>query len=113
MAIIITKLAPNLILFATKVQIQDAWEIQWGYMLPHFPFCVAMLDFYFENGAQELLGLNVNVAYVALGINVVMWYALYEYLDAIIPNAYGISKGWCCCLTYCKSKKVNLDEIED
>jgi ABC-type multidrug transport system fused ATPase/permease subunit len=113
MAIIISKLAPNITLVAEGKDIVPAGEIVFGYFLPHFPFCVAMLDFYFDNGAETLLGLSTDFAYVALGINVVGYYLLYEYLDAIIPNAYGISKSCCCCLTYCKKKKVNLDEMED
>lgn len=50
---------------------------------------------------------------MCLGADIVVYYLLYEYLDAIIPNAYGIKKGCCCCLTYCRKKKVTFDKLDD
>jgi hypothetical protein len=133
MAIVVSKLAPNMeILANNKVmeecclvgstccdpdyipqEIKSADAIYCGYFIPHFPFTVAMLDFFFEDGAKNLLGLSSSVAYMCLGICSVFYYFLYEYLDAIIPNAYGIKKGCCCCLTYCRKKKVTFDEVDD
>jgi hypothetical protein len=133
MAIVVSKLAPNMeILANNKVmeecclvgstccdpdyipkEIKSADTIYCGYFIPHFPFTVAMLDFFFEDGAKNLLGLSSSVAYMCLGICTVFYYFLYEYLDAIIPNAYGIKKGCCCCLTYCRKKKVTFDEVDD
>lgn len=42
--------------------------------------------------------------------SIVFWYMLYEYFDSIIPNAYGISKGICCCFTSCGKEKAILEE---
>jgi hypothetical protein len=72
-----------------------------------------MLDFYFLNGAKSLLGVDPIWAYIALAINVVVYFFFYEYFDAIIPNAYGISKNCCCCFSYCRTNKAKLDDEED
>lgn len=82
-----------------------ASSLQWGYVIPHFPYSIIVLDFFFKNGAEALLGLNITYAYFALIANVVGWYLVYEYLDAIIPNAFGIRKSLCCCLTMCCGRR--------
>ena len=71
-------------------KIAPANNLQWGYFIPHFPYSVILLDFFFKDGAKLFLGLNITYAYFALIANVVGWYILYEYLDAVIPNAFGI-----------------------
>ena len=102
------KCALNLSNQAPPCVVAPASLIQIGYIIPHFSYGVTLLDFFFKNGASKFLGLKSELAYIALGSSVVFWYVMYEYFDSIIPNAYGISKGFCCCISSCFKDKANM-----
>ena len=48
---------------------------------------------------------NIPVAWVCLTATVPLYFFLYLYMDAIIPDTYGIAKGFCFCLK--RKKKVD------
>lgn len=56
-----------------------------------------------------MLDLNVKFAWTSLVLVTPLYVFLYMYLDAILPNIYGIRQGCCFCLR--KKKKPAL--IED
>ena len=70
-----------------------------------------MLDFYIDGGPASILDFNVNVAWASLILVTPIYVALYMYLDAIMPNVYGIRQSCCFCL---KKKKLilSLDDEE-
>jgi hypothetical protein len=62
-----------------------------------------LLDFYIDGGPASILDLNVNVAWASLVLVTPFYVGLYMYLDAIMPNVYGIRQSCCFCL---KKKKL-------
>ena len=71
---------------------------QIGYVFPHFSFGIIILDYFVENGAELTMGLDVTYAWIALVSSIPFYFLLYIYLDAIIPNAFGIALRPCFCL---------------
>ena len=63
---------------------------QLSYILPNFSFGIILLDFYINGGPETILDLNVNVAWISLALVTPIYVMLYMYLDAIMPNVYGI-----------------------
>jgi hypothetical protein len=68
------------------------------YLAPHFSFGVIMLEFYVKGGPESLLNLDVNVAWISLLCSIPLYLLAYMYLDAVIPNAYGIRESPLFCL---------------
>lgn len=69
--------------------------VQLFYWIPHFPM-TAILTHYVD--AFSVADLNMGFAWVALILNIPLHFALYMYLDQVVPNTYGISKSCCFCL---------------
>lgn len=60
-----------------------------------------------------MLDLNINVAWISLFLVTPLYIILYMYLDAIMPNAFGIRESCCFCLK--KKRKIpqfDADEEE-
>lgn len=72
--------------------------IQVAYILPHFSFGIVILDFFTRGAALALFGIKVAYAWLALVFSIPLYLGLYFYLDAIIPNEYGIAISCCFCL---------------
>jgi len=85
---------------------------QLWYIIPNFSFGVILVDYYIHNGAQAVLGLEVSVAWVSLLFSIPFYVGLYMWLDAIIPNTYGISESLCFCLKR-KKNEVEWADIGD
>ena len=65
-----------------------------GYPLPFVPMSVIITDaIALPLGDQSLL-----LAWLALLVSLPVYYFIYVYLDQVLPNTYGISKGCCFCL---------------
>ena len=75
----------------------ELW-LQFGYVFPHFSFGIIILDYFVKDGANTIMGLNVEYAWAALAASVPFYFLAYTYLDAIIPNAFGIAMKPCFCL---------------
>ena len=85
---------------------------QIGYVLPHFSFSIVFLEFLTKGGAS-FLGFNVVLAWIMLIIQTPLYLCLYLYLDAVIPNQYGIALKCCfCCRRDPKEQEIRLDEHE-
>lgn len=80
------------------------------YVFPNFSFSVCLLDIYVPGGALALLRVDVMVAWVALALATPVYICLYTYLDAVIPNAYGISESPMFC---CRRKPQKVSETTD
>lgn len=64
--------------------------VQLAYLIPNFSFGVIALEIYVPGGALKLLGVNVTVAWTCLALATPFYLIVYVYLDAVIPNVYGI-----------------------
>ena len=84
--------------------------IQAAYILPHFSFGIVILDFFTAGAALALFGIKVAHAWVALVLSIPFYLGLYLYLDAIIPNEYGIARSCCFCL---RREKRAQDEVQN
>jgi len=93
------------------LEVQPYYGEQWFelcYVMPHFSFGRILLEYLIDDGANKLffkliIPLPLHRAWWASVATTVGYFLLYLYLDAIIPNAYGIAKPCCFCL---KSKKT-------
>ena len=82
-----------------------------SYILPNFSFGIILLDFYIQGGPTSILALDVGVAWASLILVTPIYVMLYMYLDAILPNEFGIRQSCCFCLK--KKKLVPSFEEED
>jgi len=80
-----------------------------GYWLPHFPFSVVLMEYFFTQGALDILGLNATWAWTALAAQTPLYTLLYIYFDSVIPNAFGISKSLC----FCFGSKQNRAQMQN
>ena len=81
--------------------------------MPHFSFGRILIEYLIDDGANKLwfkilLPLPIHRAWWASIGTVVFYFLFYMYLDAIIPNTYGIARPCCFCL---KSKSGNKSSI--
>jgi ATP-binding cassette, subfamily A (ABC1), member 3 len=63
------------------------------------------------NGAQDMLSVDVIYAWVASISCFFFYLGLYCYLDAIIPNTYGISRHPCFCFKSSKKQESASTDI--
>ena len=66
-----------------------------GYVLPHFTFGIILLEFLVDHGIpmifyRAIVPLNPLSAWICTILTPVFYICLYVYLDAIVPNKYGI-----------------------
>lgn len=66
--------------------------------MPHFSFGIVLLDYFTAGVANELLDVSSTFAMVCLIVSIPVYIGLYMYLDAVIPNEFGIAKTCCFCL---------------
>ncbi len=71
----------------------NPWRVYLCYFLPHFPSTVLITSLVSEDSL-----LSVPASWVTLVIISPTYYALYWYLDQVVPDTYGISKSCCFCL---------------
>ena len=70
----------------------NPWRLYLCYFLPHFPSTVLIANLLIQGSL-----LNVTVSWITLIIISPAYYALYWYMDQIVPDTYGISKSCCFC----------------
>lgn len=62
--------------------------------------------------AFNTLNVNLTSAWIFLVLSVPAYFALYVYLDIVMPSTYGIRAPCCFCLKKNKVDKENKTEIE-
>ena len=60
------------------------------YLMPNCSYAIILQNYLVKGAPSVILGLNVNTAWTCLVLSIPFYLMLYMYLDAIIPNAYGI-----------------------
>ena len=100
---IISVLADSLsAVVAQKPYYGEQW-LNAGYMLPHFTFGMVLLDFLVDHGFPKLaykaiLPLSMESVWAWNFLSIAIYLCLYIYLDAVIPNKYGVTKSYCFCI---------------
>jgi len=94
----------------------EQW-LQLGYILPHYTFGFTLLDFLVDHGApavvfRVILPTNMTRVWYANVATIFFYIGLYVYLDAVIPNKYGVTQDWCFCLPCKRKNKDNIDDEE-
>jgi len=72
--------------------------------MPTFPACILTLWLCSLPEGQDhgtnffdVFAMNQTVAWICLVLNVPFWFAVYYYLDCVMPNSYGIQLHPCFC----------------
>ena len=72
-------------------------NIQYFFWFPTFPFTVLMTNLLSPEGQKSSWEVSGAVAWFFLIIQGPLWYFLHLYIEAIMPDNYGISKHPCFC----------------
>ena len=91
---------------------QSTWWVQLLYMFPQVPFAVLCLDWMVPDGAEKMLNLEVKWAWVASVVNFFLYLALYHYLDAVLPNSFGVRRHLCFCLKKDNKRQEATEVVE-
>lgn len=83
--------------FDNDFQPQFLW-IQFGYFMPQWSYSMIMMQLMVPGYIMEYMGYQVFWAWFSLIASIVVFFAAYLYLDAVMPNTYGISQSPCFCL---------------
>ena len=96
--------------------------VQYLYFIPNFPFEVVLANIIFKDIVIEgfdgditecYFGQNNVIAWIFLFIIPVFYYFVYIYVEAIMPQAYGVQMPCCYCFSKRKAEPVEDDESFD
>ena len=87
------------ILLFLAISIKNISLVPLFYWMPHFPMAILLGKIVSKgNSGHNLDSVSTSGAVISLLLNLPLYYFLYEYLDQVIPDTYGISKPFCFCL---------------
>ena len=89
-------------LFTIAAKTEDARYIYIGYMCPFIPTMVIIGDIL---DVEPYNQLNMPISWISLILSMPLYYGIYIYLDQIVPNTYGISRGCCFCFRCFRRRK--------
>lgn len=97
-----TGISMVLVLEPVISQTPNDW-IQYLFWFPTFPFAVCAVDLL--NATEvEYFSVQPAVAWAFLVIQCPLYFLLHMYMEAILPDNYGIRKGVCCCFAGCRKR---------
>ena len=79
----------------------NTW-VQYLYFLPTFPFEVILADIFQIPGSMVYFETSPTIAWVVLAIQTPIYFFIHIYLDAIIPDSYGVTQT---CFYCCKRRR--------
>lgn len=71
----------------------NPWRLYLGYIFPHFPSTVVVCKM-----ANLQIDIDGYIAVASLILQAPFYYFVYIYLDAVMPDTYGIKRSACFCL---------------
>jgi hypothetical protein len=82
-------------------------QLPYWYILPHFTYGMILLDFLTDDGIPKmafklLMPHDMRIVWFMNVFTIFVYFTLYYYLDAIVPNKYGIAYPPCFCCTSLK-----------
>lgn len=101
-----TGIAMTAIIAPGQTGIANEW-IQYMFWIPNFPWTVIFINTIKTTPFEYFTATN-EVAWVCLVVQVPIWFLIHLYLEAILPDNYGISKPCCFCCT--KSKPIDEED---
>lgn len=93
----------------------NTW-VQYLYFMPTFPFEVILADIFKVEGGPEFFETSPTVAWIVLALQTPIYFFIHIYLDAIIPDSYGVTQPCFYCLKRRRSEddqQEQLDSDED
>ena len=102
-----TGIAMTAIIAPGQTRIANDW-IEYLFWIPNFPFTVIFINT-IKTASFEYFTATNEVAWVCLIVQVPIWFLIHLYLEAILPDNYGISKP--CCFCCVKSKPVDEEDV--
>ena len=106
-----TGVALTIILGPTLSGEVNDW-MQYLFFFPTFPFSVAAVDLLDKSGI-EYFEVSSGVAWFFLIIQCPVYYLLHLYVEAIVPDNYGIKKSCCFCFSACRKRPTNTNLVDN
>jgi hypothetical protein len=75
--------------------------------MPQWSYSMIMMQLMVPNYLMDYMGYSAVWAWLSLILSIVVFFCAYLYLDAVMPNTFGIAQHWCFCLQ--KKKRVESD----
>lgn len=109
--ILIAPLALFMWLISVSYKNENPKYMYCGYMVPFVPLVIALSKLFNSEFVPDAVSdsLSGPITWVALILSLPFYYGLYVYLDAIIPDTYGISKSLCFCF---KKRRYIVEETK-
>ena len=80
--------------------------VQYLYFFPQFPFTVIMVNL-LDNTGLEFFEVSDGISWFFLIISTPLYFLAHLYVEAIMPDNYGISSKCCFCFDRCCKKRAN------
>ena len=101
-----TGVAMTLVLGPVLTREPNDW-IQYLFWFPNFPFTVLVVDLLDKSPLTYFTASN-ELAWVCLLVQTPCYFLLHLYIEAIMPDNYGISKPLCFCFSKRKVKRRDI-----
>ena len=86
--------------------------VQYLYFFPQFPFTVIMVNLLDTTGL-EFFEVSDGVSWFFLIISTPVYFLAHLYVEAIMPDNYGISSKCCFCFDRCCKKRVAANQEQE
>ena len=74
----------------------NTW-VQYIFFLPIFPFIVILTQIFQPDAELEIFEVSATVAWVSLVLLTPIYFLLHIYVEAVLPDAYGVTETCCFC----------------
>ena len=98
-----TGLAMTIVLGPILAGETNNW-VQYLYWFPQFPFTVIMVNL-LDNTGLKFFEVSDEVSWVFLILSTPFYFLLHLYIEAIMPDNYGIASKCCFCFARCCKKR--------
>ena len=85
--------------------------VQYIFFLPTFPFEVILTEIFQPDSSIQFFEVSAAAAWIVLVLLTPIYFFLHIYVEAIMPDAYGVTES--CCFCFRKSKKPPADDVYD
>ena len=103
-----TSIASFSLLGPIQSGVQNTW-VQYLFMLPSFPYEVIVCGLF--EPENTYFQVQTWICWIALVLQPIVYYLIHTYIEAIIPNAYGVTKSCCFCLRRNRANEIKKIQI--
>ena len=91
----------------------NSW-VQYLFFMPTFPFEVILTEIFQPDATLEFFEVSAAAAWVFLVLQTPIYFFLHVYIEAVLPDAYGVTESCCFCFRRGgKKQDVESDEYHD